>query len=274
MIDRIFGWLQVALSWLLTGALGLLPGILLSLLVVAAALFFDDRAQRAVERAVERNGGRRALSLMLGRVARWSVLIFAAIVVLAIWNLSEIVATFIAGLGIFGLLIAFALQDITKNFAAGALLALQNPFSIGDRIRVRDFEGIVIDITMRTTALRTADGVEVLVPNADVYASPIVNFTHFPSRRHHVALTLPASIAAEGARERLVAALQAVPGPQTDPPPSVVLTGATNDAITLDAGYWLPSSSPEADEIATRVLARLHATIDELKREAQATHAH
>jgi len=266
MNDEILGTIQTLIR-------SVLPDIVLSVLVIVVALFLDDRAQRAVERAVERNGGRRALGLLLGRMARWGVLLGAAIVVLSIWNLSGLVATFIAGLGIFGLLIAFALQDITKNFAAGALLALQNPFSIGDRIKVRDFDGIVVDITMRTTALRTADGVEVLVPNADVYASPIINYTRYPRRRHHLALTLPANLAAAAARDRLTAALRATPGPEAEPAPGVALTGASNDAVTLDVFYWLPSSSPEADEIATRVLARLHATIDELKREAKQAEA-
>lgn len=269
MTDQIYQNIRLLLLDMANGVLRALPSMVVSLLVIVAALYLDDRAQRAVERAVERNRGRRALGLLLGRIARWIVLIVAAIVVLSIWNLNQIVATFIAGLGISGLIIAFALQDITKNFAAGALLSLQNPFSIGDRIMVKDFEGIVVDITMRTTALRTADGVEVLVPNADVYASPISNYTRYPRRRHHLSLALPAGLDAATAREKLVAVLRATQGPEAEPAPAVTLTSATNDAVTLDVAYWLPSDAPEADEVATRVLARLHGTIDELKREAK-----
>ncbi len=273
MSDQIIEQLQDLLNGLLNGAVQFLPRVVLSLLVVVVALFFDNRAQRAVERVVERHGGRRELGLLLGRVARWSVLILAGIIVLSIFDLNRVVSTFLAGLGLTSLVIAFALQDITKNFAAGALLSIQNPFGIGDRIKVRDFEGVVVDITMRTTALRTADGVEVLVPNADVYASSIINYTHFPHRRHHILLTLPASVPAAAARDRLLAVLHTTPGPEPEPAPYITLTGATNDAVTLDVTYWLPSASQESDEVTTRLLARLHGVIDELKREAKEAEA-
>ncbi len=201
--------------------IGNIPKIVVALIILLVALGIDDRVQRAVERIVGRDVERRELARLLGRSARYGVLVAALIIVLAIFEQTAIVASFVASLGIVGLVIAFALQDITKNFAAGVLLLILRPFRLDDRIKVRDFEGRVVDISLRATTLHTGDGTEVLVPNADVYTSPITNLTRYPQRRHHVALTVPATLPVEPVRQRLETALRAMPDLSRDPQPEV-----------------------------------------------------
>jgi len=234
-----------------------IPSIILALLIVALALFLDDRAQRAVERIVGANVNQRVLARLLGRMARFGVLIVALLIILALFELTALVTSFVASLGIAGLLIAFALQDITKNFAAGILLSVLRPFSLDDRIKVKDFEGVVTDISLRATTLRTSEGLEVLVPNADVYTSPITNFTRHPHRRYHIPISVPASLPIEPMRQQLEAALRALPELQGNPLPEVVVTAFNADNITLEARYWLPSVAPKAPQITTVVIEQL-----------------
>lgn len=245
-----------------------IPGIVLAIIVLLVALILDDRVQRWVERIVGIRERHRELARLLGRMARWSVIIVALLVIVSIFKLTQVVTAFVASLGIVGLVIAFALQDITKNFAAGVLLLIQRPFRLDDRIKVKDFEGIVIDVSLRATALRTADGEEVLVPNADVYTSPITNYTRYPRRRYHVALPVPATLPVDQVRQQLEAALRSLPDVQSDPAPGVTITSVTNDSVTLDATYWLPSHVSNVPHIHTQVIARLHEIIAEQKREA------
>jgi small conductance mechanosensitive channel len=245
-----------------------IPNMLQALIVVAIALFIDERAQQTVERVVGRRDGQRELGRLLGRMARLGVLALAALYVLSVFKQTQLVTSFIASLGIVGLVLAFALQDITKNFAAGTLLLILRPFRLDDRIKVKDFEGVVMDISLRATTLRTSDGEEVLVPNADVYSSPIINLTRYPRRRFHVPLTAPATLPVELLRQRLEMKLRAIPGLEQEPLPQVVVTAVSGDSVTLDARYWLPSQAQDSAQKQSLVIEQLSAMIHALKQQA------
>ncbi|MDP9364606.1 MAG: mechanosensitive ion channel family protein [Chloroflexota bacterium] len=81
----------------------------------------------------------------------------------------------VAVLGASTVAISLALQDVLRSFVAGVYLLLERPFAIGDRIKVRDVEGTVEGIDIRTTALRTEADERVLVPNATVFAEVVTN---------------------------------------------------------------------------------------------------
>ncbi|HEX6291406.1 MAG TPA: mechanosensitive ion channel family protein [Herpetosiphonaceae bacterium] len=245
-----------------------IPNLIQALIVVAVALFVDDRAQRAVEHVVGLRNEHRELARLLGRMARIGVLLLAALYVLSVFKQTQLVTSFIASLGIAGLVIAFALQDITKNFAAGVLLLILRPFRLDDRIKVKDFEGVVTDVSLRATTLRTNDGEQVLVPNADVYSSPIVNLTRYARRRFHVAISVPATLPIEPVRQQLEAALREIPGLEQEPPPQVVVSALSADAVTLDAQYWLPAQAPDAAHKQSQVIEQLNALAQTLKAQA------
>ena len=245
-----------------------IPNMLQALIVLAIAFFIDERAQRTVERLVGRREGQRELARLLGRMARIAVLVLAALYVLSVFKQTQLVTSFIASLGIAGLVLAFALQDITKNFAAGVLLLILRPFRLDDRIKVKEFEGVVTDISLRATSLRTSDGEEVLVPNADVYSSPIVNLTRYPRRRYHVPITVPATLPIEPVRRQLEAALRETPGLEQEPLPQVMVTAVSADTVTLDAQYWLPAQAKDGPQKQTLVIERLNALAQALKAQA------
>jgi small conductance mechanosensitive channel len=87
-------------------------------------------------------------------------------------------ATLVTILGAFGLAFSLAVQDILKNFFSGIYLLLERPFRVGDTIKVKDQQGLVEHIGVRTTTLRTAENVRVLVPNAIVFAEVVSNQTY------------------------------------------------------------------------------------------------
>lgn len=80
--------------------------------------------------------------------------------------------------GAVGLAFSLAIQDILKNFFSGIYLLLERPFRVGDTIRVKEQLGVVENIGVRTTELRTVENVQVLVPNAVVFAEVVTNHTH------------------------------------------------------------------------------------------------
>lgn len=83
----------------------------------------------------------------------------------------------VAILGTVGLAFGLALQDILKNFFSGVYLLLERPFRVGDTIKVKDQTGVVENVGVRTTQLRTTDNIQVLVPNATVFSEVVSNHT-------------------------------------------------------------------------------------------------
>ena len=86
--------------------------------------------------------------------------------------------TFVTVLGVAGLGISLAMQDVLKSFVAGTFLLFERPFRIGDEISIKAERGVVEDIGIRTTRLRNADNVQIIIPNAVVFAEVVANRTN------------------------------------------------------------------------------------------------
>jgi small conductance mechanosensitive channel len=108
-----------------------------------------------------------------GVLVTW--LVVTALIVLGILGVNP--AGLVAVLGAVTLAFSLALQDILKNFFSGVYLLLERPFRVGDTIKVKEQTGVVENIGVRTTQLRTADNVQVLVPNATVFSEVVANQT-------------------------------------------------------------------------------------------------
>lgn len=97
---------------------------------------------------------------------------------------------FITGLGISGVAFALAAQDTFSNLFGGMVIVLDKPFSIGDWVQASDIEGVVEEITFRSTKIRTFAEAIVTVPNSKLANSNIINWTQRDKRRIHFKFTL------------------------------------------------------------------------------------
>ena len=114
--------------------------------------------------------------LLIGRVI--TIIIVGLGVATILDTLGVPLTTFVTVLGVAGLGISLAMQDILKSFVAGTYLLFERPFRIGDEISVKDQRGVVEHIGIRTTQLRNADNVQIIIPNAVVFAEMVANRTH------------------------------------------------------------------------------------------------
>src|SRR5918996_5146829 len=119
--------------------------------------------QRIIRHIGERGGHRRDVFEFLARTPKIVLVVFGAVT--ALGTLGIDVSALVAGLGLTGFALGFALRDILSNILAGILLLTYRPFRRGDRIAVAGFEGIVADLDLRYTTLQTDTG-KVLIPNA------------------------------------------------------------------------------------------------------------
>jgi small-conductance mechanosensitive channel len=175
--------------------------------------------------------------LLLSRLVRWTVIVLG--VVIALDQVDFDVTGFVAGLGIAGLTVGFALQDITRNFIAGILLLVRQPFDLGDVVEAAGHTGTVREITTRDTVLNTFDGELVILPNLDVYTQPITNYSDLPNRRRTVRIGLGYDEDAERAIALFFAAIRAVDGVLEDPAPTIHAEELGDSALVLAARFWL-----------------------------------
>jgi small-conductance mechanosensitive channel len=172
-------------------------------------------------------------------------------------------ATIISSLGIGSVAIGFAFKDILQNLLAGILLLVNRPYRRGDQIVVKDFEGTVEHIQSRATLIKTYDGRRVIIPNSDVYTSPVIVNTAFPLRRDQFDIGIGYGDEPRRAVEVFTAAIAAVDGVETDPAPEVLPWGLDASSVTLRARWWSKSKRTEIIHLRARViLAIWHAASD------------
>jgi small-conductance mechanosensitive channel len=167
----------------------------------------------------------------------------------------------LGSLGIAGVVAGLALQDVAKQFVAGALLLTTRPFRIGDRVRVRAFEGVVQEMQLYATRIRTTVGEEVILPNTDIITAPIVNLSRSDARLRSVTLRVPRGADSAAVQAAVERALRETPGVAPEPPPAVVETGFDSEKTRLVARFWVESAR-HTDAAIAGVLGALRATLE------------
>ncbi len=165
-------------------------------------------------------------------------------IIAALQQIGFDVTSFLAGLGILGFTLGFALQDVSKNFIAGLLLLWQQPFDIGDTIKVADFTGTVVDIEIRATEMITLDGLYVNIPNGDVFTSAIVNYTREKTRRIELNVGVAYGTDLEKAQQIALQAISETPGVLPEPAPTVIYKTFGDSSINFTAYYWIDTTEP------------------------------
>ncbi len=141
--------------------------------VIAIFLVFLILAKvikRIIIKGTERLQLDRHLILLLARTSSITLIILGFITALGTLGIN--VSALVAGLGLTGFALGFALKDTISNLLSGVLILLYKPFVIGNRIKISGYEGIVVSIDLRYTELNT-EGNKILIPNSKLFTDPI-----------------------------------------------------------------------------------------------------
>ncbi|HJQ15134.1 MAG TPA: mechanosensitive ion channel family protein [Anaerolineales bacterium] len=212
------------------------PRLITALIIFILSLYFARVISNVLQRVLQKRRAPAGVVQLLGQLALWSIIV--AGIITALQQFFQVTA-FLAGLGILGFTVGFALQDIMKNFASGVILLLQQPFHVGETIGVKGFDGTVLAIDLRATEMRAADGRVVILPNADVLANPIINYSRANHRRVDLSLNLSHTTEPGTVRQILLDAIQNVPGFLSEPEPVIVFNSLTDHALELNANFWI-----------------------------------
>lgn len=236
-MDPNVDFVSESLQQLLTQFLSFLPNLIASLVIFFASLVLAGMASRGLRRALLARKADLEISIALAVITRWAVLVLGTAAALS--QIGFDLTAFLAGLGLVGFTVGFALQDVSKNFVAGLLLLLQQPFELEHVIEVAGFTGTVMSVDLRATTLCTLDGRVVEIPNGDVFTSPIVNFTRAEWRRIELQVGVAYGTDLEKARSEGLAAIRSLEGVLGEPAPRAIFQLFGDSSIQMTFYYWI-----------------------------------
>ncbi len=242
-------------SWMVSGD-DQLTGWLVALIIFLSGVVVARVVSAVVRRGLEQRA-ERVVADVMARLLGYVVL--AMTIVYSLDAVGVAIGPLIGALGVAGIALAFALQDLLENFVAGLMLQIRGPFNYGDEIQSNDIEGTVVAVGSRTVTVKTRDGEVVQMPSAMVIKSPIINHTTLGARRTELDVGVAYGTDLAMAIATLGRAVANTEGVLDDPAPVIEIVSFGESSIDLVARFWhLPYAS---DRWAVRTAVAL--SIDE-----------
>jgi small-conductance mechanosensitive channel len=242
-------------EWL-TSFLLFLPKLISGLVIFILSLVGAGFVAKALEQILAKQIESKEVLSLIRRITQWTVIIIGTIV--ALDQVDFNVTGFVAGLGIVGFTIGFALQDIARNFISGLILLYRQPFTIGDLVEVASHSGTVKMINIRDTEIQTLDGDLVIIPNNLVFENPIINNSASRLRRRTVSIGLGSEEDVDQAMDIFIAAILSVDGVEAEPAPMIRAMAMDESTLTLSAFYWIDQKQNSPIQVHSDVLKAIN----------------
>jgi small-conductance mechanosensitive channel len=159
-------------------------------------------------------------------------------------------------MGALGVGIGLGLQSVVGNFMSGLILLVERPFGVGDVVTVGDLTGVVTDVGIRSTRLRTWNGADIAVPNSNLTSTTVTNWSLVGHQRgNEITVGVAYGSDPNVVTSLLETAAREHPAVLTEPPPAAFFSGFGQSSLDFTLRYWT--------ELANFLTARsaLHTTI-------------
>ena len=221
-----------------------IPNIIAAVIVLVLFWLIGRLFKISIKRAFRgRAQTRQNLVKALNRIGSFVIIFMGILVAMVVAIPGFTTAKMIGGLGIGSVAIGFAFKDIFQNMLSGIFILLAEPFRIGDQIVMGAFEGTVEDIQIRATNIRTYDGRRIIIPNAEIYTTPVTVNTAFKRRRCQVDFGIGMSDDVAKAKTQVLEALKSCSTVTEHSTPTVVVTGFSDYALKMRLRWWIEESA-------------------------------
>jgi len=253
--EKILGWSKELVA--------MLPNLMLATLIVVAGWFAARFIRFAALKLMRRFTDSITLHELVSSALYVATVLIGAFAALSVLNLDKTVTTLLAGAGIIGLALGFAFQDIASNFIAGVLMAAQRPLRRGELVETSGQMGVVERILLRTTELRNMQGLQVIIPNKDIFQSVLINYSRNGTRRVDLPVGVSYGEDLAQVKEVIVAALQPVPDVLLDTGVDVFYQGYGDSSIDLEVRFWITSvSNRHFHDVRSNAIMAIKAAFD------------
>jgi small conductance mechanosensitive channel len=244
--DVILGLLRSALEnakdWMIENGTRWLFKFIVFVLILAAFKLLAGIVKRLVSRAVTTS------TLDISQLMRSQIVFFAGKVVMfvgilvALSQLGFQLGPVLAGLGIAGFIVGFALQDTLSNFAAGMMILIYRPYDVGDAVEAGGVMGTVKAMNLVSTSITTWDNQKLVVPNSKIWGDVIRNITAEPNRRVDMTFRISYADDIEHTERVLWEILKGNELVLTDPEPVIKLHALGESSVDFVVRPWSRTS--------------------------------
>lgn len=191
---------------------------------------------RFLDGAVKSLGVEKSLHSFIGFITH--VLLWLVTIIIVLSYVGVEVTSLIALLSVIGLAISLAVQGILANVAGGIMLLLSKPFKIGDYIQTGGVEGVVDDISMGYTRIKTFDNKIIFIPNGEISKEKIINFTGQETRRVDLTFSVPAYADPQKVKTIMRSAIDRNSMTLFTPEPIVCLSKINDNSVNYTMRSW------------------------------------
>ncbi len=216
-------------------------GVLFALAVGYLVFTLIDVIDHVMRKRIQEGGHMDQMLVPMVRKSLRVTVVLLTLVQIAQSLSDQPITSILAGLGVGGLAVALAAQDSIKNFFGSLVLMADKPFEIGDRVVIGEHDGIVQNVGMRSTRLRTLEGHMVTIPNGDLANQAIRDISKRLNIRRILNVTITYDTPPEKV-ERAVAILKELldnhEGMDPELPPRVLFNDFNSASLNIFVIYW------------------------------------
>jgi small-conductance mechanosensitive channel len=217
----------------------MLPNLLVSIVLIIITFFIARFIRRVMNDFISRFSHSAALNNLVTTLVYIAILLVGFFFVLSVLKLDKMVLSLLAGVGIIGLALGFAFQDIAANFISGVIIAVQKPFKVGDMIETNDYSGVIERITLRTIDVRQVTGELVLLPNKMVFENPLTNYSAHGTRRVDLEVGVSYAEDLEQVQQIAIEALEDVKNRIREKEIQVMYDAFGDSSINFKVRFWI-----------------------------------
>ncbi len=216
------------------------PKVLGALLTLVIGLFVVGWVRRGIRAGLTKANVEPTLANFLANLAKMGLLLM--VFISAVGKLGVETTSFVAVLGAMGLAIGFAMQDSLGNFASGVMIMFFKPFRAGDFVEAGGTVGVIVEIHIFSTIMKTGDNKKIIVPNGQITGGTITNYSANDTRR----IDLVFGIGYEDSMKEAKAILERLVGEDErilkDPEPVIAIGELADSSVNILCRPWVKTA--------------------------------
>lgn len=239
-----------------------LEKVLPALVILVAGILLVKLLLKLLDKLLDRSKLDRTMFTILRATMR--VLLFSAVVIIALDTLGVEITSLVAILSVVSLAISLAVQNLLTNVVGGMTLLMTQPFRVGDWVQIGNETGTVQEIGIHYTKIKTFHGQILYIPNSDAASSRICNYSANGSCRIDLIFTASYQDEVDRVKEAILEAAD-VPGILREPAPRVVVSEYGDSAICYLLQIWVEADKDKYAEVKFAVMEAVKRKFEEKK---------
>jgi small conductance mechanosensitive channel len=242
LTNKLAGWWDKAVD--------LMPNIILALIVIICFFFLGKFFRRTAYKISVKLSRKSSVSGLFSSVAYMLILMIGLFIALDILQLNKALSSLLAGAGIIGLVLGFAFQDLSANFISGIYIAFKKPFEVGQTIETNGYMGNIEEIQLRTTIIRTFQGLHLMIPNKDIFQKPMINYSRSEERRMELAFNISVEYDIRKISSLAISAVEKLDYIVKERPVEFYYTGFGENYVRVAVWFWIYNHKPPGFMVA------------------------